>query len=80
VLALGTTSCGLFTPFEAAQPTDDTYAVCYSTLGATAQEVEQLAANECPAGAKPHLVRQGANLVVCPLLTPIRAVFTCAKP
>ena len=80
LLALGASSCGLFAPFEAAQPKDDQYAVCYSTLGATAPEVEALAAAECPAGAKPHLVSQSANLMVCPILTPMRVVFACAKP
>ena len=80
LLALGATSCGLFAPFEAAQPKDERYAVCYSTLGATAPEVEAIAAAECPAGAKPRLVSQSTNLPVCPILTPMRAVFACAKP
>lgn len=51
-------------------------AICYNRLTASADQVRSTAAGACPGGAL-SLVAQGWNLNVCPVFTPVRAVFTC---
>ena len=80
LLLTSLTACSTLAPFEAAQPADDEYAVCYTDLGATPKEIEKVIAPECPANTAPHFLRQGFNLSSCPLLTPIRVDFNCAAP
>ncbi|HXP32196.1 MAG TPA: hypothetical protein VN832_13965 [Stellaceae bacterium] len=75
---IGLAACSTIAPFEAAQPADDEYAVCYARIGATPQQVRQLVVPECAAGSEPRLVSQAMDLAACPLFTPIRAVFKCA--
>jgi hypothetical protein len=78
IVLTGLAACSTVAPFEAAQPADDEYSVCYARIGATPQQVQQLIVPECGAGTEPRLVSQGMDLGACPLFTPIRAVFKCA--
>jgi hypothetical protein len=53
-------------------------AICYSRLTASAEQVRSIAEAACPGGTL-SLVGQGWNLNVCPVFTPVRAVFTCTS-
>lgn len=80
LLLVALAGCSTIAPFEAAQPADNQYAVCYNRMGATPQQVRSIAGLECTGGAKPHLLRQEMNLSACPLLTPMRAIYACVAP
>lgn len=54
-------------------------AVCYNRWTASAEQVRSIAESACPGGAL-RFVGQGWNLDVCPVFTPVRAVFTCTTP
>ncbi len=79
--------CGALAPVTTgpAPTTDDALAasevaICYSKLAATPEDVRTAAAQECSAGTKPQLVSQDMNMDVCPVLTPVRATFSCTAP
>jgi hypothetical protein len=77
-------SCSALAPSEAApavvvadENAAPTVGVCYSRLAATPAQIADTAAQECVPGTTPRLMSQEYNLSRCPVLTPIRATFTC---
>jgi hypothetical protein len=62
--------------FAKPRKTQDQVTVCYSKRSATPAEVARLAAESCaPNGTGIAFIRN--NYTVCPMLTPVGAVFSC---
>ena len=56
----------------------DLVKVCYHKNGATPQQVAALAINECKKFSKRAIFME-LNLRVCPLVTPISAIYKCEE-
>jgi hypothetical protein len=52
--------------------------VCYNRQTATPEQVLAVAQAKCEPGTTPYLIDQDMMLV-CPLLTPMRATYACVK-
>jgi hypothetical protein len=58
-------------------PTDiDSVDVCYTRQATTAETVRNLASERCAAYGK-KAVFQGQDILECPILTPLRARYSC---
>lgn len=56
----------------------DSLTICYAKNGTTAQNVTQLALNECALYGK-KAVFKNQSYQQCPLLTPVAAIFDCVE-
>ena len=63
----------------AINPASVPVSVCYNKLRSTPQQVVAIAAQECGSGPAPLLIQQRLDIRACPLLTPVRATFTCRR-
>lgn len=85
-LLLGLVGCSALAPSESApDPTtvasaDQTVGICYTRTASTPEQVLASAKLSCATGTTPHLLEERWNLNLCPVLTPVRANFSCTAP